>query len=57
MLYIGEEVGSGTGPGVDFARGSWEGTKSLAPQRQDGSMGPCWPLLTAGACSNAPDST
>jgi fructose-1,6-bisphosphatase II / sedoheptulose-1,7-bisphosphatase len=37
MLYIGEEVGSGTGPGVDFAVDPCEGT-NLCANSQRGSM-------------------
>ena len=37
MLYIGEEVGSGVGPGVDFAVDPCEGT-NLCANAQDGSM-------------------
>lgn len=43
MLYIGEEVGSGTGPGVDFAVDPCEGT-NLCANAQDGSMA----VLAAG---------
>ena len=37
MLYIGEEVGTGTGPGVDFAVDPCEGT-NLCANSQRGSM-------------------
>ena len=37
MLYIGEEVGSGSGPGVDFAVDPCEGT-NLCANNQRGSM-------------------
>ncbi len=53
MLYIGEEVGSGTGPGVDFAVDPCEGT-NLCANAQDGSMA----VLAAsdrGGLFNAPD--
>ncbi|MFZ9850448.1 MAG: class II fructose-bisphosphatase, partial [Vulcanococcus sp.] len=53
MLYIGEEVGSGTGPGVDFAVDPCEGT-NLCANSQRGSMA----VLAAsdrGGLFNAPD--
>jgi fructose-1,6-bisphosphatase II / sedoheptulose-1,7-bisphosphatase len=53
MLYIGEEVGSGTGPGVDFAVDPCEGT-NLCANNQRGSMA----VLAAsdrGGLFNAPD--
>jgi fructose-1,6-bisphosphatase II / sedoheptulose-1,7-bisphosphatase len=53
MLYIGEEVGSGVGPGVDFAVDPCEGT-NLCANAQDGSMA----VLAAserGGLFNAPD--
>jgi fructose-1,6-bisphosphatase II / sedoheptulose-1,7-bisphosphatase len=53
MLYIGEEVGTGTGPGVDFAVDPCEGT-NLCANAQDGSMA----VLAAsdrGGLFNAPD--
>jgi fructose-1,6-bisphosphatase II / sedoheptulose-1,7-bisphosphatase len=53
MLYIGEEVGSGSGPGVDFAVDPCEGT-NLCANAQDGSMA----VLAAserGGLFNAPD--
>lgn len=53
MLYIGEEVGSGTGPGVDFAVDPCEGT-NLCANSQPGSMA----VLAAsdrGGLFNAPD--
>jgi len=53
MLYIGEEVGSGTGPGVDFAVDPCEGT-NLCANAQDGSMA----VLAAserGGLFHAPD--
>jgi fructose-1,6-bisphosphatase II / sedoheptulose-1,7-bisphosphatase len=53
MLYIGEEVGSGTGPGVDFAVDPCEGT-NLCANAQRGSMA----VLAAsdrGGLFNAPD--
>ena len=42
MLYIGEEVGSGSGPGVDFAVDPCEGTNLCAniQRGQEGSLGP-----------------
>ncbi len=55
MLYIGEEVGSGTGPGVDFAVDPCEGT-NLCAFNQRGSMA----VLAAsdrGGLFNAPLST
>jgi len=55
MLYIGEEVGSGTGPGVDFAVDPCEGT-NLAPTTRMAPW-PCWPPPTAVACSMLPTST
>ena len=36
MLYIGEEVGSGTGPGVDFAVDPCEGTNLCANSQRGG---------------------
>ena len=41
MLYIGEEVGTGTGPGVDFAVDPCEGTNLLClqPARLHGGLG------------------
>ncbi len=53
MLYIGEEVGTGTGPGVDFAVDPCEGT-NLCANNQRGSMA----VLAAsdrGGLFNAPD--
>jgi len=53
MLYIGEEVGSGSGPGVDFAVDPCEGT-NLCANNQRGSMA----VLAAsdtGGLFNAPD--
>ncbi len=53
MLYIGEEVGSGNGPGVDFAVDPCEGT-NLCANNQRGSMA----VLAAsdtGGLFNAPD--
>ena len=53
MLYIGEEVGTGTGPGVDFAVDPCEGT-NLCAYSQRGSMA----VLAAsdrGGLFNAPD--
>ena len=53
MLYIGEEVGSGSGPGVDFAVDPCEGT-NLCANSQRGSMA----VLAAsdrGGLFNAPD--
>ena len=53
MLYIGEEVGSGKGPGVDFAVDPCEGT-NLCANAQRGSMA----VLAAsdrGGLFNAPD--
>jgi len=53
MLYIGEEVGSGSGPGVDFAVDPCEGT-NLSANNQRGSMA----VLAAsdtGGLFNAPD--
>ncbi len=53
MLYIGEEVGSGTGPGVEFAVDPCEGT-NLCANSQRGSMA----VLAAsdrGGLFNAPD--
>ena len=53
MLYIGEEVGSGNGPGVDFAVDPCEGT-NLCANAQRGSMA----VLAAsdhGGLFNAPD--
>ena len=53
MLYIGEEVGSGKGPGVDFAVDPCEGT-NLCANNQRGSMA----VLAAsdrGGLFNAPD--
>ena len=53
MLYIGEEVGSGTGPGVDLAVDPCEGT-NLCANSQRGSMA----VLAAsdrGGLFNAPD--
>ena len=53
MLYIGEEVGSGSGPGVDFAVDPCEGT-NLCANAQRGSMA----VLAAsdrGGLFNAPD--
>ncbi len=53
MLYIGEEVGSGHGPGVDFAVDPCEGT-NLCANAQPGSMA----VLAAsdrGGLFNAPD--
>jgi fructose-1,6-bisphosphatase II / sedoheptulose-1,7-bisphosphatase len=53
MLYIGEEVGTGTGPGVDFAVDPCEGT-NLCANSQRGSMA----VLAAsdrGGLFNAPD--
>ena len=53
MLYIGEEVGSGTGPGVDFAVDPCEGT-NLCANSQRGSMAVCSSFETGGLF-NAPD--
>ena len=55
MLYIGEEVGTGTGPGVDFALTLAKApifvpTASAAPWR-------FWPLPTAVDCLMLPTST
>ena len=53
MLYIGEEVGTGQGPGVDFAVDPCEGT-NLCANNQRGSMA----VLAAsdrGGLFNAPD--
>ena len=53
MLYIGEEVGTGSGPGVDFAVDPCEGT-NLCANAQPGSMA----VLAAsdrGGLFNAPD--
>ena len=53
MLYIGEEVGTGNGPGVDFAVDPCEGT-NLCAYNQRGSMA----VLAAsdrGGLFNAPD--
>ena len=53
MLYIGEKVGSGDGPGVDFAVDPCEGT-NLCANNQRGSMA----VLAAsdrGGLFNAPD--
>ena len=46
MLYIGEEVGSGSGPGVDFAVDPCEGT-NLCANNHRGSMAVWQPLIPA----------
>ena len=41
MLYIGEEVGTGSGPGVDIALDPLEGTTSIRMRRLVVSSPPC----------------
>jgi len=53
MLYIGEEVGSGSGPGVDFAVDPCEGT-NLCANNQRGSMA-VLAASDAGGLFNATD--